>query len=137
MDHVLLNLKKGKKHSFTLIFVEFVDQNCIKFGQMIQLQIWSNSESVVKMPFSEASTRFSSITVQKNQLQLFKLFQKILFTILHRLMYNLSRNKIDLKSEIGEIGRFSSKFGRLVNDFSTRFSSIRRERNQLQSCILS
>ena len=76
----------------------------------------SDSESTAKTAFSEAlgrqnvvddfSTRFSSITQERNMLQICKLSQKICFVILHRLVYNLSRKFAYLKSEIVEFGRF-------------------------------
>ena len=89
-------------------------------------KIWSNSESTAKTAFSEAlgrqnvgddfSTRFSSITRERNMLQTSKLSQKNCFVILHRLVYKLSRKVLYLKSEIVEIGRYWAIF-RVFLDF--------------------
>ena len=75
-----------------------------------------DSEVKVKTAFAEAigsaecgrrfSTRFSSITRDRNLLETFKLSQKISLVILHRLVYKLSRKVAYLKSEFVQIGRF-------------------------------
>ena len=76
----------------------------------------SDSELKVKTAFQRLLGRqnvvddcrrvFSSITQEREVLQICKLSQKIPFVILHRLMYNLSRKTAYLKSEIVEIRRF-------------------------------
>ena len=95
----------------------------------------SDSEPAGKSTFSEAigrqnlvddfSTRFSSITRERNQLQTCKLSQKNSFVILHRLMYTLSPKTAYLKSEIVEIGRFRT-ISALFLDFP-RFCRYERE----------
>ena len=95
----------------------------------------SDSEPAGKSTFSEAigrqnlvddfSTRFSSITRERNQLQTCKLSQKMSFVILHRLMCNLSTKTAYLKSEFVEIGRFWT-ISALFLDFP-RFCPYERE----------
>ena len=79
------------------------------------------------------STRFSSIIRERNQLQRCILSQKPPVFILHRLMYNLSDSEVKVKTA------FQRPLGRqnVVDDFSTRFSSIRRDRNMLETFKLS
>ena len=53
------------------------------------------------------SKGFSLISRERNKLQICKLVQKILNAILRRMMYSLGGNTLYLKSQFGEIGRFS------------------------------
>ena len=57
------------------------------------------------------SIGFSLITRDRSTLQTCKLAQKILYAILHQMMYNLSGYEQYLKSQLCEIGRFSCILG--------------------------
>ena len=57
------------------------------------------------------STGFSLITREQSMLKTCKLAQKILNSILRRMVYNLCGNKQYLKSQFGENGRFSCILG--------------------------
>ena len=59
----------------------------------------------------EFSTGFSLITRERCVLQTWNLAQKIRHAILRRMVYSESGNKLYLKSQFGEIGRFSCILG--------------------------
>ena len=86
--------------------------NLVQFRVFIEKRLFAiHDRRVGEVPSTDFSKRFSLITREWSMLETCKLAQKILHVILRRMVCNLSRNKLYLKSQFGEIGRFSCILG--------------------------